>query len=297
VINFCHIVPTAYLSEYTKRNGAHLILAHLVESDPAYRDFYANLGYDKPKIMDNGAFEMFKAGRPMYDSDKLIEMAKACKADYVVMSDYPKQPAAKTMRAATDSMNKLLGEGFVPFFCPQSSLDDLNGLLDSIEWAIDELRIGLIGLSILNAPVALGLEEKTHFDPKTDDGYKMQRFLSRWKLFREMEKRGILAQLSKINSTGGLSGKRSSTKVFHMLGMVDGPNEIDLVREYHKYIFSWDSSAAVWAGLNGIEFDKSPTGLRNGKFELEVNFADAGRPESMLVHRNIAYINRLCEGK
>jgi hypothetical protein len=104
VINFCHITPTAYLKQYTRRNGAHLILAHLVESDPVYRDFYASLDDNKPKIMDNGAFEMFKAGRPMYPSDKLVEMGKACKADYIVMSDYPKESAAKTLRAATDSM-------------------------------------------------------------------------------------------------------------------------------------------------------------------------------------------------
>lgn len=318
MINFCHIAPTYYLKRYTKQNGAHLILSHLVESDLVYRDFYANLNDGKTKIMDNGAFEMFKAGLPMYPSEKLIEMATACKADYIVMTDYPKQSAEKTIRAAVDSKQKIIDAGFKPFFCPQSAIGDLEGLVRSIEWAIGDISIGLIGLSILSAPIAFGVEEKSHQQQLTDQitpdaegyvpieqlfvdpAYKMQRFLSRWKLFRELERLGILAEISRVNSAGTLSGKRSSTKIFHMLGMVDGPNEIDLVREYHKYIYSWDSSAAVWAGLNNIEFDKSPTGLRKGKFETEVDFNYFfldGSVESLAVQRNIAYINRLCEGK
>ena len=75
MINFAHICPTAYLSTYAKYNTAHLILAHLVEEDEQYRDFYKNLNDGNPKIMDNSAFEMYKQGKPMYESSKLIEMA------------------------------------------------------------------------------------------------------------------------------------------------------------------------------------------------------------------------------
>lgn len=300
-INFCHIAPTNYLSSYTKNNGAHLILAHLVESNTVYRDFYANLQDGRTKIMDNGAFEMFKAGRPMYPSEKLIEMGKACKTDYVVMSDYPKADFKRTIRAATDSMDQLISEGFTPFFCPQTTIGDIKGLVDSIDWAVEELKIGLIGISILNAPIACGIEEQNnikdqitgHFvAPDKDDAFKMQRFLSRWRVFRELEKRGSLRKISALANKR--PGGRSSTKVFHMLGMVDGPNEIDLVREYHDFIFSWDSSAAVWAGINGIEFDNSPTGLIRGKYETEVDFDLPYTVESLAVQRNIKYINNLC---
>lgn len=303
-INFCHISPTAYLESYTKRNGAHLILAHLVESNPVYRDFYANLTDGKMKIMDNGAFEMYKAGRPMYESEKLIEMAHACKADFVVMSDYPRTNYKKTIRAATESMDQLISEGFMPFFCPQTEVGDMTGLVDSIEWAIDEQKISLIGISILNAPIACGVEIHKHItdqitgeevEPEIDTGYKMQRFLSRWNVFRELERRGSLRKI--ITLANKRPGGRHTTQLFHMLGMVDGPNEIDLVRDYHDFIFSWDSSAAVWAGMNGIEFDASPTGLRSGKFEKEVDFDTPYTVESMAVHRNISYINKLCEGK
>jgi hypothetical protein len=42
---------------------------------------------------------------------------------------------------------------------------------------------------------------------------------------------------------------------------------------YGDCIDTWDSSAAVWYGLNGIKFDNSPTGSYNGKFEKEVDFS------------------------
>lgn len=54
--------------------------------------------------------------------------------------------------------------------------------------------------------------------------------------------------------------------------MVDGPNEIKLMEPYREFIDTWDSSAGVWLGLNGGTFDGSPTGIIDGKFELEVNF-------------------------
>jgi hypothetical protein len=77
---------------------------------------------------------------------------------------------------------------------------------------------------------------------------------------RELEVHGILDMIQ-------VNGKK-----LHFLGMVDGPNEIELVKRYHDHITSWDSSAAVWAGVCDIEFDNSPTGLINGKNEIEVDF-------------------------
>ena len=58
-------------------------------------------------------------------------------------------------------------------------------------------------------------------------------------------------------------------------------------------IDTWDSSAAVWAGLNGIAFDNSPTGLMNGKFELEVDF-NAKFEDTTIACSNMAYIDQLC---
>lgn len=277
-INFAHISPTPYLSKYTALNGAHLILAHLVEEDPEYRDYYANLEDGKYKIMDNSAFEMFKLGKPMYDSHKLIEMGQACKADCIVLTDYPKQPAEYTIKAAKALIPPFKQAGFKTFFVPQSELGDINGLVNSIEWGLHS-DVDLIGLSILACPIACGVDETTFEGGKRSESYRLQRYLSRLEVFRHMERRHLLLPYAE--------------KRFHCLGMVDGPKEIDLLRSYHEYIFSWDSSAAVWAGINGIRFDNSPTGLQNGKFEKEVDFACIQEHNAADVWHNINYINKM----
>ena len=269
-IKFCHISPTPYLSALTATNGAHLILAHLVETDEAYRDYYAKLGDGAVKIMDNSAFEMYKQGRPMYPSEKLIEMARACSADHIVLSDYPGEPAQKTIDAAEASMDFYHREGFHTFFVPQSREGDLDDYIRCVEWGL-ESKADLIGISILGVPLAFGGEK----------GNKLQRFNARWHMMNILEERGLL--------------DHRVVKRFHFLGMVDGPNEIKLVKDYRDFIYSWDSSAAVWAGLNGIAFDNSPTGLINGKFEKEVdfNFSELSPTNYDITKRNIAYIDKL----
>ena len=83
MINFCHIAPVSFLP-FVKNYPTHLLLAHLVEENAEYRKFYAQLKLANPNVvyhLDNSAFEMFKRGKPMYQSDKLIEMGKAVSAD------------------------------------------------------------------------------------------------------------------------------------------------------------------------------------------------------------------------
>lgn len=281
-IKFCHISPTHFLKEFTSTNNAHLLLAHLVEEDPIYADYYANLEDGKVKILDNSAFEMYKRGMPMYDSSKLIEMAKKCKADIVVLSDYPKQHWETTVDAAKELIPRFKDAGFGTFFVPQGELSDLQGVTLSFEWALNNPEIDLIGVSILTCPTAFGVEEMKYGSPSENKGFKLQRFLSRWKMFRHLEINNLLNE--------------KAIKRFHCLGMTDGPNEIQLLEQYSRYIFSWDSSAAVWAGLNHVEFDSSPSGLLYGKVDSEVDFNYKHEVPSALkiVRSNIEYINKLC---
>ena len=57
-MEFCHIMPTDFLEKYAGKYNSHLMLAHLVESDGRYADWYE--AYDGVKILDNSAFEMYK---------------------------------------------------------------------------------------------------------------------------------------------------------------------------------------------------------------------------------------------
>lgn len=277
MIKFAHICPTQYLQSYAKYNGVHLILAHLVEQDEMYANFYASLSDNIPKIMDNGGFEMYKQGRPLYPSEKLIEMGHKCKADYIVMTDYPAEYWVKTKEKAEEMIPLLKNAGFKTFYCPQSEIGDVEGLLDSIEWGLDHADVDLIGISILSSPNAFGVERNNN----------LQRYMSRYHIFNLLStQRHVFDKIY----------RRPLDQRFHCLGMVDGPNEIQLLSLYHDYIYSWDSSAAIWSGLNNIRFDNSPTGLINGKFEKEVDFninIDLTDDIKQDIMYNIIHINSL----
>ena len=275
--DFCHITPTPYLDLFASGRSHHLVLAHLVEEDEQYANWYANMPRDENTtvIMDNSAFEMYKQGKPMYSSGKLVEMGNKVIADYIVMSDYPGEPARKTIEAATELAPRFRENGFGTFFVPQAEIGNVEGVLDAFAWAATAPEVDYIGVSILTAPNMFGVEK----------GNNLQRFLSRWKLMQLLENRGTLEKIAEYG------------KKVHFLGMVDGPNEINLVARWLEYIDTWDSSAAVWAAMCGIEFDGSPTGLINGKNEIEVDFdhnsATIGQIASAM--KNIRYVDEQLE--
>lgn len=273
---FAHISPTAYLDIFAAGRPFHLTLAHLVEEDDDYASWYANMPrcYGTTVILDNSAFEMTKQGKPMYESSKLLEMGKKVKADYIVMSDYPGEPAMKTIEAAQRLAPIFHEAGFGTFFVPQAEVGNVEGVLESFMWATEAEEVDYIGVSILTAPNMFGVEK----------GNNLQRFLSRWKLCQLLDERGFFAKAYE-------NGKK-----IHFLGMVDGPNEVALVAPWLEYIATWDSSAAVWAGLNGIKFDETPTGLRDGKFEKEVDFSFETTDDTLVncCKENMKYIDYLC---
>lgn len=270
--DFCAIAPTPMLDEFAVGRPSHLVLAHLIEHDQKYVDFYRREA-DKGAtiICDNSAFEKFKAGEPMYPAEKLIEMATKVKADYIVLPDYPDQPGSVTLEAADQWAPVFRDAGFGTFFCPQSKIGDINDLADGFERAAQSPLIDYIGISILNIPNAYGVER----------GNKLQRYLSRWAFMQEYHP---LISLAKSNH-----------KLIHFLGMVDGPREIELMRPWLPMIDTWDSSGPIWAGLNEISYDTSPTGQVDGKFEHEVDFNfETDDPWLITIaDSNLAYVDYL----
>jgi hypothetical protein len=288
MINFCHIVPTKYLP-IVQQYDVHLLLAHLIEEDDTYRNFYINLKKKKPQVvyhLDNSAFEMFKRGHPMYNSEKLIQMGELVGATSIVMSDYPKEHWSKTVESAERLMSNLKSRKFKTFFCPQSELGDLEGLMRSFQWALETPSIDYIGISILSCPIALGVNETKYDDGSRDEAFRMQRYLSRYAIFKELNSRGLLST--------------RAYKRFHCLGMTEGPNEIDLLSPFHKHIYSWDSSSAVWHGINNIQYDGSPTGLTKGKLDLEVDFNHVPTitiDTMSKITYNMSVIDEMCRGE
>ena len=270
MIDFCHITPVPHLDLVDGRK-THLILAHLLEENDVYLKYYRKLGeqYDVTLIMDNSAFEMFKRNDPMYPTEKLVDLALDVGASYVVMSDYPTEHSSKTMKAAESMIPELRDNNLGTFYCPQCLPGDIENLMAGYAWGFCHPEIDYIAVSILNIPLAFGVES----------GNNLQRFMSRWRWMNMLEERELLYNDKKI----------------HFLGMVDGPREIELVKDYHDVIDTWDSSAAVWAGLNGIMFDNSPTGLKDGKFEKEVDFS-IQFGDTKMARYNMKFIDKLSEG-
>ncbi|MDC3266350.1 hypothetical protein OAU13_00325 [bacterium] len=249
---FCHIAPIDFL-DLVKDYNSHLTLAHLIETSEEYTSFYKKIkahNKDAVIIMDNSAFEMYKQGKPMLTPMKVLEMANTIRADYVVLSDYPGEHSSKTIQAAIDLAPLFRSQGFGTFFVPQSKIGDKEDLINAFDWASTSKHVDYIGVSILGVPNAYSVEKNN----------KLQRFVARYMFMQELHDRGILQRI------------RKNKKKIHFLGMVDGPNEIKLMDPYREYIDTWDSSAAVWLGLNGGTFDGSPTGIFDGKFEKEVDF-------------------------
>ena len=275
-IEFCHISPTPHLNLVSGRK-THLVLAHLIEEDQSYVDYYFREKdeFGSTLIMDNSAFEMYKQGKEMYPSDKLISMAQRVNADYVVMSDYPAEPGEKTIEAAKKLAPELHEAGFKTFFVPQSKIGDTADCIKTFRWAsLNPKLVDYVGVSILTAPNAYGVEK----------GNKLQRFMSRIKLMYDMKESLVFPSM------------KSHGQKVHFLGMMDGPNEIMYAEPFGKYIDTWDSSAAIWAGLNGIRFDNTPTGLLSGKFEKEVDFDFETNDNNLisLAKENMEYIDKLC---
>ena len=262
---FCHIAPTDFL-ELVKGRTHHLTLAHLVDTSEDYTEFYKD--QNCVNIMDNSAFEMYKQGKPMLTPMKVLEMAQKIKANYVVLSDYPGEHSSKTIQAAIDLAPLFRSWGFGTFFVPQSNIGDKEDLINAFDWASTSKHVDYIGVSILGVPNAYSVEK----------GNKLQRFVARFMFMQELEDRGILYRI------------RRNKKKIHFLGMVDGPNEIKLMEPYRDYIDTWDSSAAIWLGLNGGSFDSSPTGIYDGKYEKEVNF-DLKQTDVVLDNYRLAKYN------
>jgi hypothetical protein len=282
-MKFCHITPVDHL-DLVKGRESHLTLAHIVdgmegskEQVEKYIEFYKAEKKDaemngKPflNIMDNSAFELYKNQLPMFDPEKLLDLAKKVEATHIVLPDHPAHPSMVTIDDARRYAPIFKQAGFGTFFVPQSDVGDLEDLCTAFAWAASSPLIDYIGISILAVPNAYNCEK----------GNPLQRFHARWKFMNELYDRNLL-QLAAQNG-----------KKIHFLGMVDGPNEISLVRDFH--IDTWDSSAGVWAGLNGIPFDQSPTGLGNGKFEKHVDF-EAGFEDTSMAKNNMNYIDYLVD--
>lgn len=283
-MEFCQIVPKK-LVPFVANRPRHLVLAHLVESDQEYVDAYRKLKEETncTLILDNSMFEYFKKGEPALDSSKLIDLSRKINADYIVLSDYPKQPWTVTRDKALEMIPEIKNAGFKTFYVPQSEFGDIEGWAASVKWALDNPRIDLIGLSILACPIAMGIDEG-QYDGELTGMIRLQRTIARLRCLNYLQQHGII-------DNNNITDKTKHR--FHVLGMQDAPAEIELLQPYHEMLASWDSSNAAWHAINGIRYDSTPTMLKDGKLNTEVDFNWDGELTSDLISRVWYNINTI----
>ncbi len=296
-IRLSHIAPTAFLG-LTTADVFHMTLGHLVQAelesgqDTPYIDFYRQrkAEYGCEILMDNSLFEIYQHGvngGNLYTTKQMITFGTAIDADILVMVDHGGQPAQLTIDTAKEQGPIFKSAGFKTMFVPQSEKGELEDFIRAFEWAVSDEGADccdFIAMSIIGAPNALGDIERDN---------KLQRFLARWKMMNILTERGLIQKMME-------NGQK-----MHFLGALDGwSGEIELMRDSgfaHNVIYSWDTSQAIWHGLNGVAFDNSPTGLLGGKLALEVDFdvkrEDYSEQQVVMAVENVINVNRLTTNK
>lgn len=291
-IRFSHIAPTDFL-HLTEADQFHMTLGHLVQQeleagqDTPYIDFYRarKEKYGCEILMDNSLFEIYQHGvnnGELYTTKQMITFGTAIDADILVMVDHGGKPSQLTIDTAKEQGPAFKSAGFKTMFVPQSEKGELEDFIRAFEWAVSDEGVeccDFIAMSIIGAPNALGDIERDN---------KLQRFMARWKMMNILAERGLLQKMLE-------NGQK-----MHFLGALDGwTGEIELMRDTgyaFNVIYSWDTSQAVWHGLNDVAFDNSPTGLLGGKLALEVDF-DANRDDytsqqKLTAWENVVRVNK-----
>ncbi len=229
MIKFCHIAPTHYTELGIHESEMDMVLAHIARDDDKYAELFAHSSH--VKLLDNGAFEN---GVPMSVED-MINIGHKVRADILVLPDYPYEDWRQGWEDnVMEGIEQYKKEGFLTMFIPQSKKGDASGYMKSLKNALLHPQIDYVGLSILGCPNA----------------------------FPEIPTHKVREKII------DLSTAYMDPKQLHILGMLDNPlEEIERLAYYSKYINSWDTSLAIWAGLNGLT-----VGPKHEKLKLAVDF-------------------------
>jgi hypothetical protein len=263
------IAPINYLDLIPDECTFHLVLAHLLDNKN-YVDFYNKR---KAKgdfiILDNSCFEYKK---PL-SLEKILHFLDQhdAQVDVLVASDYPFEPWQKTVKAADQFKNDLVKKNlsYQVMVVPQSEKGDVCGWLQGYK-ELSNLGVSFIGMSIMGLPNAF--RTVTY----TDDISTNRLYASLY-----LKNHGLITETVK----------------HHYLGLGSNVRELLLLAQM-GVAYSNDSSSAFWHGINGITYDRSGSGLQQGKIEKPVDFFIArNKSVEKLIKHNINFITGLLENE
>ena len=251
--SFCIITPTAYLEPFATKSKTHLVLAHLVDKDEKYANFYKMRRESGDFIiMDCSSYEMLTP----YAPDKLVELGTYCGANAIVLPDYPFQPSQKTVDTAKQFIPQFKQAGFLTAFVPQSEKGNLKDWMNGYVWASNNTDVDILCYSILGVPNAL-----PHINPTYA--------------------RVVMASLLREQ------GLFADHKHNHCLGLNSGPNlEIPSLLKMNA-LDTLDSSNPCWVGILGHEYtSNSDSFLSVSKPTVPVDF-------NIPLTKNVETLNRI----
>lgn len=228
--SFCFIAPTSYL-DFTTASKTHLVLAHLLDTDPEYAAFYKARSDAGDYIMcDNSAYEL----KEPFSPTKLVKLATACGAHAIVLPDFPFQHSSVTIAAAEEFIPVFKDAGFETFFVPQSLPGDKEDWISCYEYAANHPDIDIIGMSILGIPVAL-----EHVDPS----------FSRVVMTSILQERNLFASNKKHHYLGLNSGAALEIPTLLRMGVMD----------------TIDSSGPIWSAILGHSYTNETESFQSVK--------------------------------
>jgi len=260
------ICPIAFLEQFAIRSKFHLILPHLVQQHPKYKEFYKKRAEDGDFVLlDNSIFELGYS----LPKEGLLSTAEDIKASEVVA------PEVWDDKRGTEK----LVEEFIEYHDKQKSNisilamaqgSDINELVETFFKWNNHPKINSLGL-----PFSLNYEIKGISD--NIKSLTLRRVLNRWYL------------VDRINKYAQASSQR--IKPTHLMGLSDAVELQRYKGEEYYWIRSNDSSTAFVHGINDICYSDKGLPCEKVKQKLDFEFDKDLTPEQLLnIHYNIQMI-------
>jgi len=235
------ICPVSQLEKYATRSNFHLILPHLIDKYPKYKEFYTERATAGDHvILDNSIFELGES----YNYVKMLEYAEEMGLTEISIPEVLKD---------RDASRKLRDE-FLTYYTKSGS--NMRLLAVAQGNCIEDIRDSYFELSRIVEISTLGLpfdiDDCMPYDIKS---LTLRRVMNRW----------FLVNMIDFESSMSCALK---TKPTHLMGLSDAV-ELQMYSDY-PWIRSNDSSSAFVHGVNGILY--SNKGLPCEKISQKLDF-------------------------
>lgn len=265
----CIISPINYLTDFSILGDAEMSLAHLVLTNDQYRDYYASqVKKNKFVILDNGAFEKEQIGKGLEPED-VLEAQKMIGAQEVICTDVLCN-GEKTIEKTLEFIDVVDKKGMLGKIKLQAVVQGNT----KEEWFfcykkfLKIKKINCIGLSKISVP-------KCFLGTREESGCVAR---ARLLCIQEIIQKELMPHFHE--------------KTIHCLG---SDNWMGFELSSHKryeWIRSMDSSAPVWYGHHGHEFDEKGK-IENIITEKPILEGNIELQNKGKIFKNIAMIHKL----